>query len=260
MFTQRVLSGCARTADSLRNQELIGSLYRLPSTFKNIKCCTNPPKNFYSTPCYTTPMHLFLASSLQHTGHSIAAKIASFNLTGRLMFLTTASEVEKGDLSWLAADRAPLEQTGLEVFDFTITDKKINEIELELQSVAVVCVAGGNTHYLLHKMRQSGFDTLITQKVQQGMPYIGSSAGALVAGPSIETSLDDPAIVPDLTDYAGLNLCSISVRPHWGSKSFAHRYHDEYQRLYDLGESMIVLNDANYVEVKDGALRIEHIK
>lgn len=208
---------------------------------------------------YTTKiMKLFLASSLQHTGTKIAQALISDGLTGRVMFMTTASEVEKGDLSWLAADRQPLVDAGLEVFDYSVTNKTREEIEKAFNKVGAVCVAGGNTYYLLDQVRKSGFDTIVKQLVADGMPYIGSSAGALLAGPTIETSLDDPNITPKMTDYTGLQLCSHSIRPHWGSDHFANAYKGEFTRLYELNYSMVLLTDEEYVVVKDNSYTIHN--
>jgi dipeptidase E len=201
-------------------------------------------------------MKLFLASSLQHTGKHIAKTLLKDGLIGKVMFLTTASEGEKGDLSWLDADRQPLQDAGLDVFDYSITNKSPEEIHSALEGLGAICVAGGNTYYLLDQMRKTRFDTIVTNLVKNGLPYIGSSAGALVAGPTIQTSLDDPSITPKLTDYSGLNLCSISIRPHWGSDHFAERYREEYLRLFKLQVSMIVLLDQDYVVVEDSSFKL----
>lgn len=204
-------------------------------------------------------MKLFLASSLQHTGTEIAKMLLADGFAGKLLFLTTASEVEKGDLSWLAADRKPLTDAGLDVFNYTVTNKTPSEVEKALEGVGAVCVAGGNTYFLLEQVRNSGFDQIITKRVQEGMPYIGSSAGALLAGPSIETSLDDPSITPKLTNYTGLELCTISVRPHWGSAHFQDAYQHEFKRLYSLNKSMVLLTDTEFMVVENNRYRVKTV-
>ena len=201
-------------------------------------------------------MQLFLASSLQTTGSRIAKALLDQEICGRVMFMTTASEPEKGDLSWLHADRQSLVDAGLDVFDYSVTNKTEQEIEKAFEGVGAVCVAGGNTYYLLHHVRKSGFDKVVTRLVSNGLPYVGSSAGALLAGPTIETSLDDPEIVPELADYTGLNLCDTSIRPHWGSEHFASRYKDEFERLYNLENPMILLTDNQYVIVENNTYNI----
>jgi dipeptidase E len=204
-------------------------------------------------------MKLFLASSLQHTGSQIAQTLIKDGVSGKVMFMTTASEVEVGSLSWLAEDRKPLVSAGLDVFDFSVTNKSPNEIKKAFEGVGAICVAGGNTYFLLDQVRKSGFDHIVTRLVRKGMPYIGSSAGALLAGPSIETSLDDPSITPDLTDYTGLNLCNVSVRPHWGSENFAKNYISEFERLYSLNQSMMLLTDSEYLVVEDDQYSIRRM-
>lgn len=201
-------------------------------------------------------MKLFLASSLQTTGSNIAKTLLDEGMTGRLMFMTTASEGEEGDLSWLDADRLPLVNAGLDVFDYSVTNKTEQEVIRAFEGVGAVCVAGGNTYYLLHYVRKSGFDKVVTRLVSRGLPYIGSSAGALLAGPTIETSLDDPRLIPELINYTGLNLSNISIRPHWGSEHFVDRYKSEFARLYGLQKPMILLTDKQYVIVEDDKFKI----
>ncbi len=175
------------------------------------------------------------------------------------MFMTTASEGEEGDISWLDNDRQPLLDAGLNVFDYSVTNKTPIEVAEALQTVSAVCVAGGDTYYLLDHIKKSGFDTIITRLVKEGMPYIGSSAGPIVAGPTIETSLDDPSIAPDLTDFTGLNLCSLSVRPHWGSTYFIDRYKKEFERLYSLNSPILLLTDNEYLVVENDLYAVKSI-
>ncbi|CAM9270341.1 unnamed protein product [Phaeothamnion confervicola] len=65
-----------------------------------------------------------------------------------------------------------------------------------------IYVDGGNTFYLQHFIRRTGFAAAIDELVRRrGAVYIGVSAGAIVAGRSASTALwkgwDDPAVVDD---------------------------------------------------------------
>ena len=57
---------------------------------------------------------------------------------------------------------------------------------------------------------------MLIKKVRAGLPYIGLSAGAVIAGASIEpvSTMDDPASAPGLTDYRGLGFVDTSIIPH----------------------------------------------
>ncbi len=194
---------------------------------------------------------LYLTSNLYSVAEEVGQRVLKQTKNKKLVFIPTAAEGEKGDKSWLEEDRQALFAAGFEVLDFSITDRTQEQVAAVLEGVGSVCVGGGNTYYLLEKIRQSGFDQLVPQLVKKGLIYIGSSAGSIVAGPSIETSLDDRKITPNLTDYAGLNLTDISVRPHWGSDHFRKKYLKEMPRLYSLPYKFVLLNDQQFLSIED---------
>ncbi|KAG8463168.1 hypothetical protein KFE25_011165 [Diacronema lutheri] len=88
-----------------------------------------------------------------------------------------------------------------------------------------IWVMGGNTFHLRHWMAQSGFDAVLLRLVgQRGVPYVGQSAGAIVAGVSAHTALwkgwDDPGAAPPPTglepaepDIATLAAISAATPP-----------------------------------------------
>jgi len=51
-------------------------------------------------------------------------------------------------------------------------------------------MCGGNTTYLLQQMQETGAFDLIVERVHGGKPYIGTSAGSIIAGPKIPVYLD----------------------------------------------------------------------
>ena len=59
-----------------------------------------------------------------------------------------------------------------------------------LASVDALFVGGGNTYALLKRLRESRLLGAIQERVGRGLPYMGSSAGANVAGPTILTTND----------------------------------------------------------------------
>jgi len=196
-------------------------------------------------------MNLFLASSINSVAKDVARQVFQLTKNKKLLFIPTAAEAEEGDKSWLYDDREQLVKAGFDVSDFSITGQHKSAIEEKLSEVGSICVAGGNTYYLLDQVKKSGFDKVVRKLVQKGLIYTGASAGSILAGPNISTSLDDPATAPNLTDYTGLNLTDVSVRPHWGSEHFQERYHQEMDRLYALKQKMVLLNDQQYLHVTD---------
>ncbi|SEM43354.1 dipeptidase E [Loktanella fryxellensis] len=95
-----------------------------------------------------------------------------------------------------------------------------------LRTCGLVWVPGGNAFVLRRAMRASGFDAVIHGLLEQdALVYGGSSAGAIVAAPTLRglDLMDDPAPGTwgdEPVSYAGLGLFPRSVVPHVQS---AHR-------------------------------------
>jgi dipeptidase E len=74
-------------------------------------------------------------------------------------------------------------------------------------------IGGGNTFRLLNALYRDDLLHGIRAKVSQGAPFIGSSAGSIVAGPTIKTTKDMPIVQPPSFDSLGLFAYQIS--PHF---------------------------------------------
>ena len=118
--------------------------------------------------------------------------------------------------SFVQAEREQLSALGHDLIDTSLGDLSPAGVAAVLDTTDAVYVAGGSTFALLAAMRTSGADKVLVERVRAGLPYIGSSAGSVVAGPSIEpvSLMDDPADAPGLTDRTGLGLVDTVVIPH----------------------------------------------
>lgn len=76
-----------------------------------------------------------------------------------------------------------------------------------------IVVGGGNTFHLVYEMQRTGIMQAIREKVAQGCPYIGWSAGSNVACPTMKTTNDMPIIQPE--SFNTLNLVPFQINPHY---------------------------------------------
>lgn len=77
-----------------------------------------------------------------------------------------------------------------------------------------VAVGGGNTFHLLAHLQRRGLVDAIRARVRDGAPYLGWSAGSVVACPTIGTTNDMPIVHPP-EGFAALGLVGFQINAHY---------------------------------------------
>src|SRR3989344_3332126 len=138
----------------------------------------------------------------------------------KVCFIPTAANPEV-DKSFVQKSLDEIRDVGINnITEVDLDDENRESLYEKLSSCDVIYVNGGNTFYLLDRVRKSGFDQIIPELLDNGKIYIGVSAGSIVAGPNIESAgwkwigVVDKNIV-SLKDLQGLNLVSFVVSPHF---------------------------------------------
>lgn len=120
------------------------------------------------------------------------------------------------DAPFVAAERDALARLGHELSRITVRGMGSDELDRVLSDLDAVYVASGSTFALLEALQTTGNGEVLTGHVRAGLPYVGVSAGAMVAGPDLTPAslMDDPADGPALTTFDGLSLVDQVVIPH----------------------------------------------
>jgi len=82
-----------------------------------------------------------------------------------------------------------------------------------IRNAEAIVVGGGNTWQLVRMMHDNRLMDAIRQKVNQGTPFIGWSAGSNVACPTLQTTNDMPVVDPKGFDCMG--LVPFQINPHY---------------------------------------------
>ncbi len=146
--------------------------------------------------------------------------------------------------------RERFEKMGFKVCPLHSAADKSRAVEL----AQAIFVGGGNTFRLLKALYDFDLLNVIRQRGNAGLPYMGSSAGSNIAGPTIKTTNDMPIVEPP--SFEALGLVPFQINPHYldADVSSKHMGETRAERIIQFLEE----NDTPVVGLREGAmLRIE---
>ncbi len=153
---------------------------------------------------------LLISNSTQHGGgylDHVESEIREFLGAARRVLFVPFALFDQDAYVELA--RARFERIGYSLHSL---DRE-RDILQAVESADGVFVGGGNTFRLLNSLYSSGVMPALRAQVARGIPYIGSSAGSIVACPSLKTTKDMPVVEPP--SFEALGLVDFQISPHY---------------------------------------------
>ncbi len=130
-----------------------------------------------------------------------------------------------------------------------------------LERAEAIFIGGGNTFRLIDALWRLQLIEVVRSRVSAGAPYIGTSAGANVACPTIRTTNDMPIVQP--SSFAALNLVPFQINPHYQDPlaGSTHMGETREQRIMEFHEEnatpVVGLREGAWLHIDGRAMTLE---
>lgn len=191
---------------------------------------------------------------------------ALFSLTGKrpedttLVFIPTASNVEKGDKDWLINDLINLKKQNfksIEITDISAVGENIWRSSLE--GADVIFFEGGNTYHLMRWLNKTGLIKTLPLLLKNKV-YVGVSAGSMVTNPDLSLKLSQQVYGEDLLEteeMKGLNLVNFYFLPHLNSEWFKNVRRKNIEKAgSNIKKPIYALDDESALKIIDGKIEV----
>ena len=202
--------------------------------------------------------NMILTSSLYESIELVKKFLDKNTESKKILFIPTAANVEEYK-KYMHLTQKAFEDFGYEVENFDVSVFSEEIAKEKLSEAKIVFISGGNTFYLLQELKRKNLITYLKERIENGLLYIGESAGSVIAAPDIEYAsvIDDKTVATELDDYTGLNLVDFYIVPHFEEEPFVESsrntvelYKDKLDlKLINNKEAILVENN-NFTIIK----------
>lgn len=201
---------------------------------------------------------MILTSSLYESIELVKNFLNKNTESKKILFIPTATNIDEYK-KYIHLTQKAFEDFGYEVENFDVSIFSEEIAKEKLSEAKITFISGGNTFYLLQELKRKNLIPYLKERIENGLLYIGESAGSVIAAPDIEYAsiVDDKTLATELNDYTGLNLVDFYIVPHFEEEPFVESsrntvelYKDKLDlKLINNKEAILVENN-NFTIIK----------
>ncbi|TRW22043.1 dipeptidase PepE [Flavobacterium zepuense] len=130
-----------------------------------------------------------------------------------------------------------------------------------LTDAEAVFTGGGNTFLLVTQLYKTGVMTALDKAIQNGIPYLGSSAGSNICGLTMQTTNDMPIIYPP--SFTTLGAVPFNLNPHYldpqpGSTHMGETRETRIKEFHQFNTQPVLgLREGSWLDVKGNTILLK---
>lgn len=133
-----------------------------------------------------------------------------------------------------------------------ISVKGIHEFENRkkaIENAQGVFTGGGNTFVLLKEVWESEIMETLRQKITDGLPYMGTSAGSNITGQNVKNTNDMPIVYPPT--FEAIGAIPFNINPHYLDPDPSSKHMGETRETRI--KEYLTFNDLRVVGLREGS-------
>ena len=130
-----------------------------------------------------------------------------------------------------------------------------------VKNAEAVFVGGGNTFVLVNQLYKNNLLPTIKEVVENGTPYLGTSAGSNICGLTMNTSNDMPIVLPP--SFKTLGFVPFNINPHYLDPDLnsTHKGETRETRIKEFHifntQPVIGLREGSWLAVKENTITLK---
>ena len=150
------------------------------------------------------------------------------------------------------------------ILNLEIIDYSNEDLRESLEKCDGIFIGGGNTFLLLNKLYQYSLIDILKNKIDSGIPYLGTSAGTNICGITIGTTNDMPIV--HVKRLEALGIIDFNINPHYldpidGFEHMGESRETRINEFHKFNDQVVIgLREGSFLEVQHDDIFLKGLK